>query len=273
MFADDIKIFYTHSGDGSPLQSDLNRFVNWCNINGMHLNLDKCKQMNFSRTAGPVQNYFVGNVSLELVESMKDLGVTFDSKLRFHLHIERMVNKATCVLGFIKRWAKEFNDPYATKLLYTVLVRPILEYASVVWSPQYQSYMVLIESVQKQFLLFCLRGLNWDPNLRLPSYESRLKLIDLPTLHSRRTMLNACFVLNILNGTVKSSYLLNAISINVPSRPSRYPRFLKLQYFRGNYLNFNPLRIAFNDFNFLYNHIDFHSSTFSIKKSILTFLN
>jgi len=227
----------------------------------------------FSRTTCHIQSYFVGDFRLESVESIKDLGVTFDVKLRFHLHIEKMINKATCVLGFIKRWAKEFNDPYATKLLYTVLVRPILEYASVVWSPQYQSYIVLIESVQKQFLLFCLRSLNWDQNLRLPSYESRLKLIDLPTLHSRRIMLNACFVLNILNGSVKSSYLLSAISINVPSRPSRNARFLKLQYFRGNYLNFNPLRIAFNDFNYLYNHIDFNSPSFSIKKSILAHLN
>jgi len=28
--------------------------------------------------------------------------------------------------------------------------------------------------VQKQYLLFALRGLNWDQNVRLPSYSSRL---------------------------------------------------------------------------------------------------
>jgi len=48
------------------------------------------------------------------------------------------VNKAMSVLGFIKCWSKKFDDPYTTKLLFTSLVRPILEYFSSVWSPQYQ---------------------------------------------------------------------------------------------------------------------------------------
>jgi len=48
------------------------------------------------------------------------------------------VNKAMSVLGFIKCWSKEFDDPYTTKLLFSSLVRPILEYGSWAWSPQYQ---------------------------------------------------------------------------------------------------------------------------------------
>jgi len=45
------------------------------------------------------------------------------------------------------------------------------------------------ESVQKNFLLFALRSLNWDASLILPSYSSRLLLINLPTLANRGTML------------------------------------------------------------------------------------
>jgi len=47
-----------------------------------------------------------------------------------------------------------------TTLLFTSLVRPNLENCSSVWSPQYQVHIDCIESVQKQFLLFALRGLN-----------------------------------------------------------------------------------------------------------------
>jgi len=72
-------------------------------------------------------------------------------------------------IGFIKRRYKEFNDPHTTNLLFTSLVRPKLEYCSSVWSPQYQVHIDRIESVQKQFLLFALRGLNWDQNVRFPS--------------------------------------------------------------------------------------------------------
>jgi len=62
------------------------------------------------------------------------------------------VNKAMSVLGFIKRWSKEFDDPYTTKLLFTSLVPPIVEYYSSVWSPQYQVHIDRIESVQKKCL-------------------------------------------------------------------------------------------------------------------------
>jgi len=47
-----------------------------------------------------------------------------------------------------------------TKLLFTSLVLPNLKYCSV-WSLQYQVHVDRIESVQKQFLLFDLRGLTW----------------------------------------------------------------------------------------------------------------
>jgi len=77
------------------------------------------------------------------------------------------------VLGFIKRWSKGFDDPYTTKLLFTSHARPNLEYLS------------SVQSVQKQFLLFTLRGLNWDQNVRLSSYLSRLLLINLPSLVNR----------------------------------------------------------------------------------------
>ena len=67
-------------------------------------------------------------VNLELVNSFKDLRIIFNCKLDFRNHITSTVSKATCILGFIKRWAKEFSDPYVTKQLFTTLVRPILEY-------------------------------------------------------------------------------------------------------------------------------------------------
>jgi len=68
-----------------------------------------------------------------------------------------MVNKAKGVLALIKRWSKEFEDPYTTKTLYVALVSPILEYCSCVWSPQCKDPETIIESVQKQFLILALR--------------------------------------------------------------------------------------------------------------------
>jgi len=71
------------------------------------------------------------------------------NKQKYSDHISTIVNKASGVLGFIKRWSKEFDDPYLTKTLLISLVRPILEYGSPVWSPQYVVHSDRIESVQK----------------------------------------------------------------------------------------------------------------------------
>jgi len=273
LFADDVKLFYTYSDNHEPLQNDLDNVVEWCRINEMNLNLSKCKSMSFSRVAVRNVEYKIGDYTLESVSSFVDLGVTMDPKLKFNLHVTKIVSKATCTLGFIKRWAKEFKDPYATKALFTGAVRPILEYASVVWCPRYQTYSNAIESVQKQFLLFCLRRFDWNPNLPLPSYLSRLKLIDLPPLFARRTMLNISFVHNILNGTTTSQFLLDRIAINVPFRESRNYRFFYLEYFRYNYLNDDPFRSALLDFNVFYNQIDFSVPVYKLKRNILSVLS
>ena len=50
-------------------------------------------------------------------------------------------------------------------------------YASTIWNPYFCYHSDSIESVQKQFLLFCLRCLGWDYASGFPPYEARLGLI------------------------------------------------------------------------------------------------
>lgn len=272
MFADDVKIFLSYSSiaDCHKLQDDLDRFVIWCDFNCMELNLKKCKHMCFSRSRMLAAKFYLCGSELISVDSFIDLGFMMDRKLNFNNHIITMVNKAYGVLCFMKRWAKEFTDPYTTKQLFTSLVRPILEYGSVVWDPQYDYYVNKIESVQKQFLLFCLRNLHWASGYELPSYNSRLNLIKLPTLKSRRTMMNTMMVYKIIRGVVPSDYLISRISINVPFRPSRHYQFLHLDFQRYNYACGDPIRRMCADFNSLFQLIDF-SLGFDALKSIIIF--
>lgn len=275
LFADDVKIFlsYIDPMDSRLLQNDLDSFSHWCNVNHMVLNVNKCKHMSFSRSKLIDRVYLLNGIRLERVNSFVDLGVLLDMKMNFNSHIITMVNKAYGVLGFIKRWAKEFSDPYVTKQLYTSLVRPILEYGSVVWDPHYNYNINMIESVQKQFLLFSLRTFRWDPGYVLPSYESRLSLIKLPTLKSRRTMLNVIFVLKILNGDVRSEFMVGKISFNIPFRTLRSYQFLCEGFQRSNYAYADPNRRIIRDFNSLYRFIDLSSNLSLVKSSIIVFLN
>ena len=46
--------------------------------------------------------------------------------------------------------------------LYTVMVRPLLEYAAPVWDPYQQSLIAALERVQKMALRICAK--NWSAN-------------------------------------------------------------------------------------------------------------
>jgi hypothetical protein len=68
--------------------------------------------------------------------------------MTFLNHIEAITAKSARMLGFIKRILKEFQDYYALKTLFVSLVRPNLEYASVVWSPHQACHSERIERIQ-----------------------------------------------------------------------------------------------------------------------------
>lgn len=206
---------------------------------------------------------------MDNVTSFNDLGVLLDCKLRFHLQIDSCVGRAKSLLGFIKRWSKEFDDPYLTKRLFTSLVRPVLEYAVVVWCPSYKCDIDRIESVQKQFLIFALRGLGWNGLFELPPYENRLMLIDLHTLERRRHMLCVVFMTKLINGDIDSIYLLNRIKINVPSRNSRHFIPIKLPTFKNNYELHNPFNNLCRVYNKNSNIIINNHSIYQLKRAIL----
>ena len=236
------------------------------------IKLKKCKHMHFSRRVGALCFYNFGDYQLESVKTILDLGVLLDAKLEFSQHVTMTINKARGVLAFIKRWAKEFKDPLITKQLYTSLVRPILEFGSVIWDPSSNICSAKIESVQKQFLLFCLRG-SYPDFVNLPSYSTRLSQINLPSLKSRRTMLNISFLINLINGHISSSFLLDNISLNVPQRLTRFYSPLAIPFYRPKYADADPFRRVCSDFNDLYNLIDFSLQANIVKRKIILFLN
>ena len=78
-----------------------------------------------------------GTQAIEKVANEKDLGVIIDSKLTFRDHITSKVNLANRNLGIIFR-TFTFLDTEFFLNVYKSLVRPHLEYATVVWSPLYK---------------------------------------------------------------------------------------------------------------------------------------
>ena len=134
-YADDLKIYsrICSTTDCDVLQSQFNAFANWCNVNRMTLNPTKCSVITFTRKKDPILfNYQLQGATIERVSHVKDLGVILDSQLTYKQHISYVVDKASRMLGFVFRVAKNFSDIHCLKSLYCSLVRSVLEYCSAV---------------------------------------------------------------------------------------------------------------------------------------------
>jgi len=115
-----------------------------------------------------------------------------------------------------------------------------------------------IECVQKLFLLFALRGLNWDQNVRLSSYSSRLLLINLPSVVSHRIMLGTIFMNNLIRGDIDSVDLVSRLTFNVPVRLMRGYHPINLPRCSSNFSQHEPFRVLSNKYNNLYHLICFN---------------
>jgi len=72
--------------------------------------------------------------TIQKVDSIKDLGILFDTRLNFKDHIQEKINKAYNMIRLLKRNFIHV-DCNTFILLYKALVRPHVEYANSVWSP------------------------------------------------------------------------------------------------------------------------------------------
>jgi len=84
---------------------------------------------------------------LSVVSYEKDLGVWISADLKCSKQSMYTCNKATKVLGMIKRTIIRFKDMRVMLSLYKSLVRPHVEYCISAWNPHYKKDKVLIEKV------------------------------------------------------------------------------------------------------------------------------
>ena len=143
IFADDTKM-YNNSENAQVLQRDLDALQEWSNKWQLFFNTTKCKvihvgkknaQFKYKMDAGTG----VDDISeLQVCDNEKDLGVIFDNKLSFDLHIQTAINKANSRIGIIRR-SFDFLDKEIFLNLYKSLVRPCMEYGNVIWSPYLKS--------------------------------------------------------------------------------------------------------------------------------------
>jgi ribonuclease P/MRP protein subunit RPP40 len=84
-FADDMKVYsmIDCQDDALRLQDGIDNIVRWCADNNLFLNCTKCKVVSFTKKTEHLlfNNYSINDTTLPRSNSVRDLGVVFDSRL------------------------------------------------------------------------------------------------------------------------------------------------------------------------------------------------
>lgn len=135
---------------------------------------------------------------------MKDLGVYFLPRLDFTRHISYISQKAYRTLEFINRLSAGFRDPFIYITLYNALVRPLLEYASIIWYPNLENSKHVIESVT--CLLRLIRHLGYKAGVPMPrfdhDYSYHEQFFGIMTLEKRGMQADLIFLVKLLKGLI-----------------------------------------------------------------------
>lgn len=271
IYADDLKIYLEvrSTNDAIKLQSDLNSLSEWSKSNGLSLNINKCFVMSFFKIRSPTTySYKLNGIDLSRLNEIRDLGVLFESNVSFNKHIDCVTAKAYSMLGFMKRICSKFVDPYTLLSIYNAHVRSHLEYASIVWYPNYITHVSKLESIQKQFVRYALRRLQWRDRFVLPPYENRCQLLNIDTLSKRRVIAGASFIFDLLSGRINSHALLGKVNLNAPVRSLRSQPFLNPNFHRTNYGHSEPMTNLSNVFNKFANLYEPNMSRQSFRSSL-----
>lgn len=240
-YADDIKIYHeiTSIEDTSILQSTLEQLHEWCINNNMSLNIEKCYIITFTKKKNPIHFlYKINDVVVNRQNVVKDLGVYLDSNLTYRFHYEHIVMKANKIAGFIARTVKPFRDSASVLTLYFCLIRSILEYNSVIWSPQYNIHIDRLEAIQRRFI----RNLTTKLGMKrkLPTYEARLTFFRIDTLQSRRAIQDLSILYKIVNTKWDAMDLLSHVTLYTGGS-KRTQKLFSVPYCRNNVTFHDPL--------------------------------
>ncbi|XP_046681378.1 uncharacterized protein LOC124368146 [Homalodisca vitripennis] len=117
------------------------------------MNIAKCAVITFHRSSAPILfDYILNNSALIRKTSIRDLGIVISHSLGPESHIDAITTKASRNLGFLIRTSRSGLSVAAMKFIFTALVRSVLEYGSVVWSPYEVGHIQQLQSVQDRFL-------------------------------------------------------------------------------------------------------------------------
>ena len=222
------------------------------------INFDKCYIMSLTNKSCKLSFTYTINLNiLSRVDSFRDRGIRFDSKLTFFFHISNITAEAFKTPGFIIRSSSSFNNITTFNTLYCAFVRSKLEYASIVWAPSAQFYIQSIEKIQRRFLKFLAFKIDANyPPRGLPQSDLLIRF-GYNDLKTRRIRASLYSLEKLIHCGIDCPQLLEQLHFWVPRPSSRLQQLFYLPTPRIDIQKYSPLHEMCSNYNCHQNMLDF----------------
>jgi len=132
---------------------------------------------------------------------MNDLGILVTKDLKWKTHINKSISRANQRLWLIARTLGYDAPLKAKRTAYISMVRPIVEYGSVIWNPTDKESIENLERVQRKATNFITN----NPHRTQPNYityDERLNICNLLPLSYRREQADLIFYCRSYNNDI-----------------------------------------------------------------------
>lgn len=161
LFADDTLLFVADTDIETAVEKinhDLVNVNNWMCANHLKLNIEKTKCMVISNYSNNNNlDVRIGNEKIEIVKSIKYLGVMIDYNLKLKSHVDFVSKKAAKKIGFLARISKNLN--FEDKItIYKTIIAPHFDYCATLLSSCNQNELSRMQKLQNWAMKIVLRA-------------------------------------------------------------------------------------------------------------------
>lgn len=116
---------------------------------------------------------------IENLHEHQDLGVTFDSKLTFATHYQRILTKSNRICALSYKFAKELHSPQLNLEIIQTYLMPIIEYLSILWYPIKKNKIYQLEKCSRFATRTALGAPYRNDDVKYLSYDQRLLALEM----------------------------------------------------------------------------------------------
>src|SRR6218665_1221630 len=244
MFADDTNAFLSHNSLETLvdiMNTELEKIVDWFNINKLSLNHDKTNYILFRSPREKINdiNLYLNKIPITRSHTSKFLGVIIDQYLSWKDHIALVCKKVSENIGIIAKikYCLSFQN---LKNLYYTLIFPYCDInCNIVWGSYYKSSLKYLNTLHKKIIrIIC--GLPWYASTNQSFCE--LHLLSLENINSYQILL---FMFSFHNNLLPKS-LLNTFALDIKKNSDFHSYNTRSSFhYRSQYARINTRLFSF----------------------------